>query len=187
MLFKALASNMIAGVLLAPLVLLCPSLADGARLRGEQNKSAAALHGVVSGYRWTIEVRHGKEVGVSPCVSVSLVRNVRGSVGGENSVCGALSPYPLVVQETLGVGGTSRSIVGMAFDADIVKVRVVLRGRAERNLPLHLLAKGAAERGNVSVLRYGAVAYSGATCVSRIVPYSKRDGKWQAGIQGDCD
>lgn len=188
MLFKTLPVKMASGALLVLLILLCSSSAGGVRLRGGSSKPAASLHGFVAGYRWAIELRHGKEAGVSPCVSVYLVKNVRGSVGTENSVCGGFSPYPLLVQDTEGSGRTSRAIVGMVFDAKFSKVRIVLRGRTARYVSLHLLDKVAAKRGNVGVLRYGAFAFAGATCVSQIVPYSESDREWQgSGFQGECD
>jgi hypothetical protein len=150
---------------------LCVSTAVGASPVSQTSKPAAALHGVVSGYAWATEVRHGKKAGISPCVSVSLVKRVRGSVGGKNTLCGSFSPFPLVVEEGEGEGRTTRAVVGMVFDAGIAKVRVILKKRSARNLSLRLLTKTEAKRGHVKMLRYGAIAFSGATCVVRIVPY----------------
>ncbi len=176
-----------ATALVVGLSLLCLVTSVGARLVDESSKPAAALRGAVAGYHWTAEVRHGKEAGASPCVSVVLVKRVRGSLGAKNTVCGSFSPFPLLSGASEGTARGTRAVVGMVFDVDVTKVRVSLRGRTTRNLWLHLLTKAEAGKGHVKTLRYGAIAFSGATCVGRIVPFYKEDGGWrEPGFGGDC-
>jgi len=186
MLRKTSLSKVSICALLAIWAALCLPTAVGASLVNQASKPAAALHGVVGGYAWATEIRHGKNADISPCVSVSLVKRVRGSVGGRNTLCGSFSPFPLVVEEGEGEGRTTRAVVGMVFDADIARVRVILKKRSARNLSLRLLTKVEAKRGHVKVLRYGAIAFSGATCVVRIVPYDAKGHLGKNSYPGFC-
>lgn len=185
--FLVLLSSRRARGLVIALCLLCsPSVSD-THASNLPSKPAALLRGVVGGYQWKVEVRHGTEAGISPCVSVSLVKKTRGALGGKNTVCGSFSPVPLLSEQSTGAGSSKRAVVGMVFPADVTKVRVSLRNSATRNVSLHLLKKAKARRGHVRVLRYGAVAFFGAACVSQVVPYSKSMGEWQEpGTSGGC-
>ena len=173
--------------LLVILAGVCSPSTAGASSVERVSKPAAALRGVVGGYHWLTEVRHGKKAGASPCVSVSLFKAERGATVGKNTLCGSVSPFPLLVEESAESGQATRSIVGMGFAADVAKVRIVLRGRVARTVALHSLTKSEAMKGHVPALRYGAFAYSGSTCVVRIIPYHRDSAGWQGpGFRGNC-
>jgi hypothetical protein len=175
------------GLLGIALFVACFPALSAANNSQQSSRPAARLQGKVGGYQWVTEVRHGKRVGISPCLSVQLYKKERGSLGGMNTVCGSFSPFPLLVEESSGIGESKHAAVGMVFPTNVTKVRVILRSRSLRQLSLHLLTKAQAKTGGVKVLRYGTFVFSGPTCISRIVPYDQAEGKWNTpGVRGGC-
>jgi hypothetical protein len=166
--------------------LSCSTVSSGSGLR-YSDKPIVSLRGTVGGYAWIVGLRGGSDSTSEPCVSVQLFKEVPGSLGGTNTVCGSFDPIPLLDEASIGSGISTRAAVGMVFPPNIIKVRIKLRNRRERHLDLHLLTRRKARSAHVGMFRYGAVTFAGRTCISRIVPYDAESSGWQApGIRGGC-
>ena len=148
------------------------AVGEGLTRPSQAGRPAVTLQGTVGGASWRMVIAKGlgRRVHGTPCVSVGL-RPARSRVEAVNTVCGSVGPDPLVVGNSVGEGSARRSVVGMAFPVEIEKVRVWLRGRGDRILPLSPLSKAKAATTGVVPLRYAALAFAGNTCLSRVIGF----------------
>ena len=139
-------------------------------IRLQSGPAIVGLGGVIPGYRWRLTITRdsGKRFPRRPCVSAGL-RPVSGTTEAIATACHPLLPYPLLVGNSAGEGAQRRSLVGMAFPPRVAKARVWLRGRGDRLLPLRVFPAGAARKAGIVPFNYGAITFSGATCLERVV------------------
>lgn len=140
-----------------------------------QSKSAATIEGTVAGYFWQMNVRRGAgQAGLrAPCASVTLVRKQEGSQGTINTGCHSLSPFPLLVGNTSNSGSATRGVVGMVFPSQVGSVRAWLMGRASRRVSLKHVSTRRARQADIEPFSYGAIAFAGATCLTRVRAYDR--------------
>jgi hypothetical protein len=124
------------------------------------------ISGSVGGYDWQIKVfRSPKEAPDRPCLSVSLEHS------GKGTICGEITPLPLLTAAELNRGSKKRFVLGMVFDPSIVRAKVWLRGRDPRNVQLRLLGEKRGREIGLHPLRYGATAFAGKSCLVRVAGF----------------
>ena len=147
-------------------------------------------HGTIGDYAWSLGVHRGLGLKGSthPCLIVTsgpaMPRGKRPV--SRLSLCGSLSGTQIVVSNSSGNGAEERTVLGLAFGRDIRSVRVWLRGRRSRIVPLSLLGRSQARRAHVEQFRYGALALAGYFCLRRIATYDSRGRLIDPGINYPC-
>jgi hypothetical protein len=144
----------------------------GAASAGQQ--AVPTLSGTVGGYYWTVTVHRGRSPD-GPCLRVGMSFGKRGEPAGIGTICGSDEPFPLATSSAANKGRKMRAAIGMVFPAAVVWAKVWLKGRTPRRVQLHLVSENEAKQLGLTSLRYGATAYSGRSCLKRIVGYN-RDG-----------
>lgn len=129
------------------------------------------LSGTVAGYYWTVSVRRGKSPD-QPCLRVGMSFGRLGGPAGIGTACGSDEPFPLATSSSANRGRKLRAVVGVVFPPEVVRAKIWLKGRTPRRVQLHLVRESGAKRLGLPSLRYGATAYSGRSCLKRIVGYS---------------
>jgi hypothetical protein len=147
--------------------------------------AAPTLSGTVAGYYWTVTVHRG-ESRDRPCLRVGMSVGKVGEPAGIGTACGADKPFPLATSSTVNQGKSLRAAIGMVFPPVVVYAKVWLRGRAPRRVQLHLVRGTEAKQLGVASLRYGATAYSGRSCLKRIVGYSREDHRVGSALSVPC-
>jgi len=148
-------------------------------LRGSSTPDAAALKGSVGGYPWEVAIRRGAgESGArTPCLSVELAPPRSKGGTGTNTGCHPLTPYPLAVGQSINSGAAKRSIVGMAYPLEVHSVRVWLKHRPSYVVRLDSLSSERARKAHIERLSFGAVAFSGPSCLARVTAFDSKGRK----------
>lgn len=125
-----------------------------------------AISGSVGGLNWEMKVfRLPQENPQRPCLSVSL------EYSGKGTICGEFAPLPLMTAAELNRGPAKRFVLGMVFEPRAVRAKVWFRGRDPRNIELRLLPEDRGRRIGLASLRYGATAFAGKSCLTRVAAF----------------
>jgi hypothetical protein len=144
----------------------------GTASAGQQ--SVPTLSGTVAGYYWTVTVHRGRSPD-RPCLRVGMSFGKLGEPAGIGTACGPDEPFPLATSSAANHGRNLRAAIGMVFPPAVAWAKIWLKGRTPRTVHLHLVSENEAKQLGLASLRYGATAYSGRSCLKRIVGYN-RDG-----------
>ena len=130
-------------------------------------------HGALRSTRWAVFAQRDDGSGAArqPCLTAAL--GTRGKeLSNRLQICGSLAA-PLVVSNSSGVGPSERTVLGMAFARNTVSVRLWLRGRASRLIPMELLSRRQARATGLARFRYAALGIAGPFCLRRFAAYDR--------------
>jgi len=131
-------------------------------------------------WEWTVRTSRprGSNSAQRPCISVELNPIHPSSPiefsEGESSCRRPLVDYPNILAIVDEFNKPTRTVVGMAFSTDAYSVSLYFSGSIkDRTIPLHLLSEGQAKRAHLDAFRYGAIAFTGQSCIDRFIVRSK--------------
>jgi hypothetical protein len=125
-------------------------------------------HGAIGSYRWSVWVHRGSDAGGGrrPCVG-TVLGPVAAPGAASATICGSLSPAPILLANSTGSGDAERTILAAAFSRKVVQLRLWLRGRGRRNIELSLIGARQARAAGVARFRFAAIPIAGSYCLTR--------------------
>ncbi len=160
---------------------LCLTLGAGASHAATDSSRVVQLGtGVFGGNaRWRITAHRKPNPGGTaiPCIYAELSpsRPGPGAADLRFGVCHPISAeLPLGFSPSAGEGRQRRTLIVLAFPAQAVKVRLELRGRRDRLLPLRRITRFAQRRTGLGSFSWLAVPFSGPICAQRAVAMDSR-------------
>jgi hypothetical protein len=129
-------------------------------------------HGSIGDYRWAVFAGRESRSGSPrrPCV---ITAHGGGPSPGssEGVLCGPLAFVPILLASSSGEGKRMRTVLGMAFPAEVHSVRLWLRGKKSRLIRLRRLSERQAKKAGLMRFRYAARAFAGPYCLTRFAYY----------------
>jgi hypothetical protein len=175
---KARALVMVLGSSLVMLLVFARSGPAKTPVAGRAVEESLA-HGFLGSYGWNLLVERGagRQGSVNPCLHVVLGRRTGSEQGvfSDLSACGPILAEPIVFSNSVGVGSDEKAVLALAFPSDAHAVRVWLRGRASRVIPLRLVGSDAARKAGVTKFRYAPLPLFGEYCLERYLPYDAHE------------
>lgn len=129
----------------------------------------ALENGRLDNLQWKVSAHAGTPkpaVRSMPCLRVEVAGHVeRRGRRNSLSLCGALEQSPLLVVNSMGSGRTERTVLALAFESEVVKVRLWFSNRKTRTVLLRKLSRYKARKARIQPFRYSAIGFAHEFCL----------------------